>query len=292
MTETSRGKTGPTLPPGSIEHELGVPIPGVILPPEPWTVSALRAWSAAGPVDFPALFGRHAPVVLDLGCGNGRSVLGGAIARPECDFLGVDNLPVVIRYARKRARQRGLANVRFAVGDARDVIARRIAPGALAELHVYHPQPYYQPGHASRRLLTPLFLLQAHRALAPGGRLVLQTDNPAYWKYMLEVVPAFFDFHEQAGPWPDAPEGRTRREILARQKHLPVFRGVGTARTDIDPDQARQAAEALPPPAFNADRRLMALDRLERTGLHPRARRRRRRREKGPSQTPDQGDPE
>ena len=272
MTATPRGKTGPTLPPGSIEHELGVAIPGVILPPEQWTVSALRAWPAEGPVDFEALLGRHAPVVLDLGCGNGRSVLGGAIARPECDFLGADNLPVVIRYARKRARQRGLANVRFAVGAARDVIARRIAPASIAELHVYHPQPFYQPGHASRRLITPLFLLQAHRALAAGGLLVLQTDNPAYWKYMLEVVPAFFDFHEQAGPWPDAPDGRSRREILARQKHLPVFRGLGVARTDIDPEQARQAAEALPGPAFNADRRLMALDRLERGGNLGRAR--------------------
>lgn len=251
------------MPPGSIEYELDVPIPGVILPPEQWTVSALRSWPATGPVDFEPLFGRRANVVLDLGCGNGRSVLLGAIARPGCDFLGVDNLPVVIRYARKRARQRGLGNVRFAVGDARDVIARRIAPGSIAELHVYHPQPYYQPGHACRRLLTPLFLLQAHRALAPGGQIVLQTDNPAYWKYMLEVVPTFFEFHEQSGPWPDAPEGRTRREILARQMGLPIFRGVGVARTDIEPARARQAAEALPAPAFNADRRLMKLDRLE-----------------------------
>ncbi len=255
-----------------------MPIPGVILPPERWTVSALREWPAAGPVDFETVFGRRAPVILDLGCGNGRSVLSGAIARPDCDFLGVDNLPVVIRYARKRARQRGLANVRFAVGDARDVIARRIAPGSIAEIHIYHPQPYYQPGHALRRLLTPLFLLQAHRALAPGGRLVLQTDNPAYWGYMLEVVPAFFDFQEQGGPWPDAPEGRSRREILARQRHFSVFRGLGIARTDIDPDQARQAAEALPPPVFNADPRLMALDRLEQGegGEDPREQRGRR----------------
>ena len=251
------------MPPGAIEYELDVPIPGVILPPEQWTVSALRTWPEAGPVDFEALFGRRANVVLDLGCGNGRSVLLGALARPDCDFLGVDNLPVVIRYARKRARQRGLANVRFAVGDARDVIARRIAPGSIAELHVYHPQPYYEPGHASRRLLTPLFLLQAHRALARGGRIVLQTDNGAYWKYILQVAPTFFDFHEQPGPWPDAPEGRTRREILARQMGLPIFRGEGVARTGIDPDHARQAAEALPAPAFNADRRLMKLDRIE-----------------------------
>jgi tRNA (guanine-N7-)-methyltransferase len=80
------------------------------------------------------------------------------------------------------------------------------------------------------------------------------------------VVPAFFEFHEHAGPWPDAPEGRTRREIIAAQRGLPIFRGEGSARTDIDPDQALALAEQLPPPVFNADRRLMELDDLEAQG--------------------------
>ncbi|MCE5326728.1 MAG: methyltransferase domain-containing protein [Planctomycetaceae bacterium] len=251
------------MPPGSIEVELGVPIPGVILPPEQWTPSALKQWPA-GKVDWRELFGRDAPVVLDLGCGNGRSVLLGAIARPQCDFLGADDLPVVIRYARKRARQRGLANVRFAVGDARDIVARRIAAASVAEVHIYHPQPYYERREVHRRLITPRFLMQVHSALAPGGVLVLQTDNPAYWKYMQQVVPGFFEFTEHPDPWPDAPQGRTRREIIALSRGLPIFRAVCHARTDLDLQEAVKVAAALPPPVFNADRRLMELDKLER----------------------------
>jgi tRNA (guanine-N7-)-methyltransferase len=213
------------------------------------------------------MFGRRAPVVLDLGCGNGRSVLWSAIRRPEYDHLGVDSLPVVIRYARKRARQRGLANVRFAVGNAGQVIERYVVPGSVAEVDIYHPQPYYDPSQVGRRLITPRFLLLVHRALEPGGLLVLQTDNPAYWRYMQEVVPAFFDFREEPGPWPDAPEGRTRREIIARQHSLPIFRGQGRARTAIDPAEACRLAETLPPPVFNADHRLMELDELENEGF-------------------------
>jgi tRNA (guanine-N7-)-methyltransferase len=251
------------LPPGSMESEFGVLVPGVTVAPERWTVSALKQWPAVGPLDWPEVFGRQAPVVLDLGCGNGRSVLVSAVARPGLDHLGVDSLPVVIRYARKRARQRGLANVRFAVGDAAAVVARHIAPASVAELHVYHPQPYYDPAMVGLRLITPTFLFHAHRILVPGGLLVLQTDNPAYWRYMLQVAPAFFDFHEHAGPWPDAPEGRTRREIIARLKGLAVFRGTGVARADIDPVAARRLAERLPEPVFNADRRLMELDEME-----------------------------
>ncbi len=253
------------LPPGSVENEFGVPIPGQILPPEQWTVSALRQWPE-GFVDFEQIFGRKAPVVLDIGCGNGRSTLLSGFGNPEWDHLGMDNLPVVIRYARKRARQRGLGNVRFAVGDARVVLPRHIPPASVSQVHIYHPQPYYDPRKANLRLITPQFLLDVHRVLIPGGLLVIQTDNPAYWKYILAVAPAFFDFHAHKGNWPDAPQGRSRREIIDHVKHLPVFRGMGYARTDIDPAQARDAAAALPPPVFNADRALMELDKLEAQG--------------------------
>lgn len=255
------------LPPGTVEIELGIAVPGVTVPPERWTVSALKEWPAEGPVDFESVFGRRAPLVLDLGCGNGRSVLLSALRRPEMDHLGIDNLPVVIRYARKRARQRGLGNVRFAVGDASHVIADHIAPHSVAEIHVYHPQPYYDPAKVALRLVTPRFLYNVYRALEPGGLLVLQTDNPTYWAYVQQVVPTFFEFAAHPEPWPDAPEGRTRREIIARSKGLTIFRGIGRARTDIDPEQARQLAEGLPPPIFNADRQLMELDAIEQSGM-------------------------
>ena len=90
----------------------------------------------------------------------------------------------------------------------------------------------------------------------------MQTDNPGYWKYVREVVPVFFDFHERVGRWPDAPKGRTRREIVALRKGLRVYRGSGTAKADLSEGDAVRLAEALPPPTFDADRRLRELDRL------------------------------
>ena len=91
---------------------------------------------------------------------------------------------------------------------------------------------------------------------------MIQTDNPGYWKYLQAVVPVFFDFHERIGLWPDAPKGRTRREIVALKKQLPVFRGHGTAKPGLSEADAVALAESLPPPTFNADRRLRDLDRL------------------------------
>ena len=255
----------PFAPPRrQIEREFGVPVPGDILAPEQWTQTALKKLPPPGPLDFAEIFGRTAPIMLDIGCGNGRSTLASAVWRPGVDHLSSDVLPVVIRYATRRGNQRGLTNVRFAVIGGRELLADYIAPASIAEIHVYHPQPYYEANQVQRRLITPEFLSLVHRSLIPTGMFVLQTDNPGYWKYMQQVVPMFFNWTPQPDRWPDAPKGRTRREIIALRQSLPVFRGVGSPRADISPDEVLQLAASLPPPTFDADRKLRALDRLER----------------------------
>ena len=247
-----------------IEREFGVPFAGEILDPNQWTQTALKKLPVEGPLDLPALFGRSAPLVVDLGCGNGRFLLGSAVWRPDHDHLGIDILPVVIRYATRRANQRGLHNLRFAVSDAVRLLERYLMPHNVAEIHCYHPQPYYEPSQVRQRLITPSFLALVHRTLVPGGQFFIQTDNPGYWRYIREIVPVFFDFHERIGRWPDAPKGRTRREIIALRRGLPIFRGSGTARQGLSETEALRLAEALPPPVFDADRRLRELDDWER----------------------------
>lgn len=246
-----------------IEREFGVPVPGEIVDPEEWTNTAIKKLPPTGPLNFTEVFGRTAPVMLDIGCGNARSTLASAVWRHNVDHFATDVLPVVIRYATRRANQRGLKNVRFAVIGGRELLADYIAPHSVAEIHVYHPQPYYDAKLVHKRLITPEFMALVHQSLIPGGLFVLQTDNPGYWKYMQQVVPLFFDFTEHPGKWPDSPKGRTRREIIALRQGLPVFRGTGRPRADISAADVLRMAESLPPPTFDADRKLMALDKME-----------------------------
>jgi tRNA (guanine-N7-)-methyltransferase len=246
---------------GRIEYEHGVPIPGVILSEAEWARTAVKRLPDEGPLDWSLVFGRRAPIVLELGCGNGRFTLASALSRPEFDHFAIDILPVVIRYATRRANQRGLHHVRFAVKDAQTFLARYVAPAAIAEIHVYHPQPYHDPRQASLRLLAPAILAAVHRALAPSGLFFVQTDNPDYWQYMTRVIPSFFEFDVHTGPWPEPLADRSRREILACQRGLTIYRGSGRRRDDLDRAAALALANSLPQPIFRSRGPWCELDR-------------------------------
>jgi tRNA (guanine-N7-)-methyltransferase len=235
------------------ESTCGVPFPGTKLARERWTRTRVPLGPRGHVFDWRRAFGRDAPRVLDLGCGNGRFVIASALARPDHDHLGIDLVPPAVRFASLRAGQRGLTNCKVAWGDASEFVRERCPDASVAEIHLYHPQPYRDRPCADRRQLTPEVLLAVHRALVPGGLFVFQTDNPAYAAYARRVVPALFTWEETDAPWPDAPRGRTLREIVARAQGLRIVRA--TCRPlALPPDEAVRRAAALPRPTFDAER--------------------------------------
>lgn len=212
------------------DSDFGVPIPGLPLPEEQWAKTAWKKLPPPGPLDWEPIFGRSAPVVLDIGCGNGRFTITSALARPELNHVAIDILPLTLRYATRRANHRGLHHVRFAAIGGEEFLRDYVSPRSLAEIHLYHPQPYRDPNRQGERLVTAEFLKLAQQSLIPGGMFVIQTDNRDYWRSFVELLPTYFELTEHPQPWPDAPRGRTRREIYARQHGLTIYRGICRVR--------------------------------------------------------------
>jgi tRNA (guanine-N7-)-methyltransferase len=176
-------------------------------------------------------------VIVDVGCGDGRWVLSEAAAHPEREYVGIELLEPLVTKAAAKAP----SNAQFVPGDAVAWLRRRAA-GSIDEVHVYHPQPYYDPAEVAFGVGTSGFFESAWRALKPGGRLVLQTDNRRYGKYLLEAARRHFETEVQPGAWPDAPKGRTRREQIALGKKLTILRVLAKRR--------EEPLEADPPPPY------------------------------------------
>ena len=141
-------------------------------------------------LDFEAPFGRRAPVVAEIGFGMGAATAAIAAALPGTDFLGIEVHPPGVGALLKRIGEAGLGNVRIVQHDAVEVFEHMLAPGSLAGIHVFFPDPWHKARHAKRRLIQPPFVALLASRLASGGHLHLATDWEPYAAQMLEVLEA------------------------------------------------------------------------------------------------------
>lgn len=157
-----------------------------------------------GSLDLETLFGRTAPVVLEIGSGMGEAVAAMAAADPRRDYLAVEAHLPGIAHLLTILDGHGLANVRIAHGDGLDLI-RTITPGSLDAIHVFFPDPWPKVRHHKRRIIAaPHVALLASR-LVQGGVLHLATDWAPYAEVMLGVVdgePTLQNPHGGAAPRP------------------------------------------------------------------------------------------
>jgi len=228
--------------------------PGEVLERERWTRTRVGLGDPGVRFDWEAAFGRCGRRMVDLGCGNGRYLIQSGYARPDTDHLGVELVPPAVRMGSLRAGQRGLTNVKFAWGDASEFICERVEPASLDELHLYHPQPYYDRAKVLKRQLSPRTLLAIWLALRDEGLFVFQTDNPEYARYAHENAGQLFEWRPRKGPWEDAPEGRTQRERVARAQGLEIFR-VEAVRLALEEREAERRVAGMMEPDFDANKK-------------------------------------
>ncbi|MEO0580292.1 MAG: tRNA (guanosine(46)-N7)-methyltransferase TrmB, partial [Pseudomonadota bacterium] len=141
--------------------------------------------AATATIDFDTLFGRsHGDRVLEIGYGDGDSLVALAAAHPDYRVLGCEVHEPGIGHCLLAIEEAGLENVRLIGADAVDLLTAQIGPAALERINLYFPDPWPKKRHHKRRLFSLEFLALADRALSIDGTLHIATDWAPYAEHV------------------------------------------------------------------------------------------------------------
>ncbi|WP_346770693.1 tRNA (guanosine(46)-N7)-methyltransferase TrmB [Cellulomonas sp. RIT-PI-Y] len=182
--------------------------------------------TSTGTLDTTALFGRRAPLVVEIGSGMGDATAAMAADDPDRDYLAIEVHLPGIAHLLTLIEDADLTNVRLAHGDALELFRTRIAPDSLDAVHVFFPDPWPKARHHKRRIIAPEHVALIRSRLRPGGVLHCATDWEPYAEQMLEVLTADPGLSNPHGGF--APRSATRPVTRFEQ------RGVDAGRTIRD----------------------------------------------------------
>ncbi|TVR40131.1 MAG: tRNA (guanosine(46)-N7)-methyltransferase TrmB [Planctomycetota bacterium] len=130
--------------------------------------------------DPATLFGRRAPLRLEIGFGHGRFLSQMAACHPEEDFIGIEAQPIRVTKTAHWSNKRGAGNVRLLCGEASRILGTALPNACLKRAYVLFPDPWPKQRHRRRRLVNRAFLLALSRVMAPGGRFIFASDTHNY----------------------------------------------------------------------------------------------------------------
>ena len=142
------------------------------------------------PIRWSGVFGRTAPLALEIGFGNGAFLAGEARAHPERDHVGIDLSWTAATHLFRRLRRADARNVRVLIGDAETLVCNAFGSGVLSDVVVNHPCPWPKARHHERRLLARGFLARLAERMRPGARLTVVTDHAEYAHWLGEELAA------------------------------------------------------------------------------------------------------
>lgn len=176
---------------------------------EPQRDAAVTSILPGSAIDPPTVWGRAAPLVVEIGSGQGHAIVHAASTRPETDFLAVEVFRAGLARTMLDAERADVRNLRLVEANAPEVLQHLLPPASVDELWIFFPDPWHKNKHNKRRLVTPEFAGIAAATLRGGGMLRLATDWEDYAVQMRDVLDASEDFTRAFdGEWAERFEGR------------------------------------------------------------------------------------
>ncbi|WP_211160363.1 MULTISPECIES: tRNA (guanosine(46)-N7)-methyltransferase TrmB [Microbacterium] len=178
----------------------------VIESPRAIASTSVRPGSAIRPAE---VWGREAPLIVEIGSGQGHAIVHAAASRPDTDFLAIEVFKAGLARTMLDADKAGARNLRLVEANAPEVLEHLLPEASVSELWVFFPDPWHKKKHTKRRLVTPEFAALAARALTDGGMLRLATDWEDYARQMRDVMAEAPDFAPAfEGEWAPRFDGR------------------------------------------------------------------------------------
>lgn len=143
---------------------------------------------ASGAINPEEVFGRKAPLVLEIGFGMGDSLLQMAKQEPDKDFIGIEVHPPGVGRLINLAGNDDVKNLRVYMADAKDVLEDCIPDAGIDRFQLYFPDPWHKKKHHKRRIVQREFLTMIAEKMAPEGIVHLATDWEHYAEHMMEVM--------------------------------------------------------------------------------------------------------
>ena len=161
-------------------------------------------------LNFAAIFGRSAPITLEIGYGNGESLVQMARAAPERDFVGIEvHRPGVGRLLH-RIEELGLTNLKTLCADAVEVLKGQIPEESIDRVQLFFPDPWHKKRHHKRRIVSDEWLMLVRSRLLMAGTIHMATDWQHYAVQMLADLSSAEGFENcaEAGGYIPRPESR------------------------------------------------------------------------------------
>ena len=160
-------------------------------------------------LDAEELFGRQAPLTLEIGSGTGEQIVAAAAANPDRDYLALEVWVPGIAKLISKAVDAGVDNIRVLEADVAQALPIMLGDACLDEVWTFFPDPWRKARHRKRRLVSGEFALQVARVLRDGGVWRLATDWDDYAWQMRDVIegcPLFENPYAGQRPDPEDPE--------------------------------------------------------------------------------------
>jgi tRNA (guanine-N(7)-)-methyltransferase len=137
-------------------------------------------------LDLQRIFGRKAPLHVDLGCGDGSFLCALAQRMSDKNFLGIERLLHRVRTSVRKAAV--LENVRLLRVESFYAVRYLLPAESVERFYLLFPDPWPKRRHYRRRIVTPDFLSSIHDALQKDGSIYIATDDVNYFGTIKEMA--------------------------------------------------------------------------------------------------------